>query len=162
MPALDLLLQRLAEKAPDVRADFVGHVAFNVADALDASALPPDMQRDLERFIDRAGFEEEDTDEQTRARIDAHFAEHAVDAELLQLFAQLEAALAESDAASAAEQGRAATAVLGTQASLKPVGAEGRAAGTLAGGLGGLLAAKTGKTLPDPAAAPAPKEPVTR
>jgi hypothetical protein len=160
MSPLEHLLRTLAAKPADVRADFVGHLAFNVVVDLDPSALPPEMTRDLDRFIDRVGFEEDDTTAKTQERLAKHFAANAVDAELLRLFSALETAIADGDAARAAEQGRAASAVLGGGSSLVPVGAGGRVAGTMAGGLGGLLAARTGK-LP-PAKADAPKPPVTR
>ena len=150
MSALEKLLSTLAQKSPDLRADFVGHLAFNVIDELDVSALPADMRADLERFIDRAGFEEDDTEEQTRARIDAHFEAHPLDAELVRLFDALEGAIADAETTQAGEQGRAASQALGAAASLKPVGADARKPGQLAGGLLGLLAARTGKSTPAP------------
>ncbi len=161
MSVLAELLQRLAERPPDVRADFVGHLAFQVVDDVDPAALPPDVQRDLARFIERVGFEEDDDAHETRARIDRHFRAHPVDAELLQMFANLDEAIAADAQADAADQGRAASEVLGAQASIQPVGAAGRAPGTMGGGLAGLLAARTGRA-PTVALPAAPKGPVSR
>lgn len=143
MSPLEQLLNALAQKPSDVRADFVGHLVMNVVDEVDVAALPKEMRADLERFIDRAGFAEGDTDAATRARIDAHFSVHALDADLVRLLDALEGAIAATDAAQAGDQARAASEALGGAASLRPVGAGGRQPGTLAGGLMGLVTART-------------------
>ncbi len=143
MFAFDQLLAALAAKTPDARADFVGHLVFNLIDEMDVDLLPADMRSALERFIDRVGFDQDDTADQTRQRVTAHFLTHAVDADLLRRFDALEAAIEDGDTDANNALGRAASHVLGAPASLKPVGADGRAAGTIRGGLSGLLAART-------------------
>jgi hypothetical protein len=159
MSLLDQLLTALAGKPPDTRADFVGHLAFNLIDDLDTAALPADMRADLDRFIDHVGFEEEDSVEKTRDRIDAHFEAHALDADLLQMFEALEGAIAAGEAASSSELGWAASAVLGSAQSLKPVGADGRKPGAMAGGLLGLVTARAAKRPPSPTPSPPPDAP---
>ncbi len=137
------LLQALATKPAEVRADFVGHLAFRLMGAKDLSRVPADMKAALDQFIVRAGLLANDTPAGTVAKLDAHFGKHPPDKSLMALFDGLVATVATQQQSAQAKRGSDAQRWLGSAASSVPVGAQGRQPASMGGGVLGMMAAKT-------------------
>lgn len=136
----DAFLSALAESPADERADFIGHLVFRVMDDPDVDALEPAMRADLDHFIELVGFEEEDDETATVDRMEKYFAARPLSERLVRLFDALSRGLAAESAGTSTAQ---ASEFLGQGKANVPVGGE-RKPGTMAGGLQGLVQARTG------------------
>lgn len=133
------LLTALKDRDPTDAATCVGWLVLLAGDV----DLDPGLEPHLVRFMSLAGLTAAQTPEQRQAAVEQWFAQHAVAPDLLALFQASVDAVQAGTAAATNDGGRAAAALLGSVASSTPVGHGERPAGTLRGGLAGLVQARS-------------------
>ncbi len=138
---MDVLTALQAHSADDAAA-FVGWLMLQAGDVEVDKGFEPHLLR----FVSLVGLTADLTAEQRQHKVDVFFAQRPLPPDLLEAFQAMAQAIQAETAASATDNARAASAILGTATSNVPVGHAGAVAGTMRGGLAGLVQARTKKT----------------